>query len=77
MEKDENNGEGEVKRTSKLTAMIQHEEEGFNGLQVSVYYSENNWETSEEINLVLDENTTINQLIQQFINLKQSFFMII
>ena len=63
MAQEENSQEGEVKRTSKLTAMIQHEEEGFNGLQVSVYYSENNWETSEEINLVLDENTTINQLI--------------
>ena len=54
---------GEVKRTSKLTAMISQEDDGFNGLQITVYYSENNWETCEEVNLVVDENTTINQLI--------------
>ena len=61
MEQDENSGE--VKRTSKLTQMIESENEGFNGLQITVYYSENNWETCEEVNLILDENTTINQLI--------------
>ena len=54
---------GEVKRTSKLTAMISQEDDGFNSLQITVYYSENNWETCEEVNLVVDENTTINQLI--------------
>ena len=63
MEQGENSGEVEVKRTSKLTAMIGNENDGFNGLQISVYYSENNWETCEEVNLILDENTTINQLI--------------
>ena len=67
MEKDENNGEGEVKRTSKLTAMIASENDGANGLQINVFYSENNWETCEEINLILDENTTINQLIDSAI----------
>ena len=61
MEQDENSGE--VKRTSKLTQMIESENDGFNGLQITVYYSENNWETCEEVNLILDENTTINQLI--------------
>ena len=55
--------ESEAKRTSKLSAMLGNENEGFNGLQISVFYSENNWETCEEINLILDENTTINQLI--------------
>ena len=35
----EENPEGEVKRTSKLTAMIGSENDDFNGLQVSVYYS--------------------------------------
>jgi hypothetical protein len=63
----EENPEGEVKRTSKLTAMIGSENDDFNGLQVSVYYSENNWETCEEVNLILDENTTINQLIDSAI----------
>lgn len=57
----------EVKRTSKLSSLIASENEGMNGLQVSVYYSENNWETCEEINLILDENTTINQLIDSSI----------
>ena len=57
----------EVKRTSKLSSLIASENEGINGLQVSVYYSENNWETCEEINLILDENTTINQLIDSSI----------
>ena len=63
----EGNLEGDVKRTSKLTAMIGSENDEFNGLQVLVYYSENNWETCEEVNLILDENTTINQLIDSAI----------
>ena len=54
MSQDGNHEEGEVKRTSKLTAMIESENDGFNGLQISVYYSENNWETCEEVNLILD-----------------------
>ena len=53
----------EVKRTSKLTSLINAENEGLNGLQITVYYSENNWETCEEVNLILDDSTTINQLI--------------
>ena len=53
----------EVKRTSKLTSLIGQETDNFAGLQITVYYSENNWETCEEINLILDDNTTINQLI--------------
>ena len=53
----------EPKRTSKLTALLGSEADDFNGLQVTVYYSENNWETCEEISLILDEKTTINQLI--------------
>ena len=53
MSQDGNHEEGEVKRTSKLTAMIESENDGFNGLQISVYYSENNWETCEEVNLIL------------------------
>ena len=58
---------GEVKRASKLTAMIAQKNDGFNSLQIAVYYSENNWEACEEVNLVLDENTTINQLIDSAI----------
>jgi hypothetical protein len=51
-----------VKRTSKLTSLIAAENEGLKGLQITVYYSENNWETCEEVNLILDDSTTINQL---------------
>ena len=70
MSQEENKVEGgvEVKRTSKLTALISSENEGgANGMQINVFYSENNWETCEEINLILDENTTINQLIDSAI----------
>ena len=63
MTTEENTEEGEVKRTSKLSALIAAENENFNGLEIFVYYSENNWESCEEVNLILDENTTINQLI--------------
>ena len=64
---EENTDGAEVKRTSKLTALIAQENEGINGLQVTVYYSENNWETCEEVNLFLDDKTTINQLIDSAI----------
>ena len=50
---EENN---EEKKTSKLTALIGQSQEGINGTQIFVHYSENNWETNEEINLILDEN---------------------
>ena len=53
----------EMKRTNTLTSLIAAENEGLNGLQITVYYSENNWETCEEVNLILDDSTTINQLI--------------
>ena len=56
--------EEETKKTSKLTALIGQAKEEINGMQIFVHYSENNWETNEEINLILDENSTINQLIE-------------
>ena len=59
---EENN---EEKKTSKLTALIGQSQEGINGTQIFVHYSENNWETNEEINLILDENSTISQLIEE------------
>ena len=57
--------EGEVKKVSKLSSLINQAKEEVNKLQIIVHYSENNWETNEEINLILDENTTINQLIEE------------
>ena len=61
---EENN---DLKRISKLSSLIGNESEENNGIQISVYYSENNWETCDEINLILDETTTINQLIDSSI----------
>ena len=56
--------EGEVKKKSKLSSLIaQAKEEESNKLQIIVHYSENNWQTNEEIHLILDENITINKLI--------------
>ena len=56
--------EEETKKTSKLTALIGQAKEEINGMQIFVHYSENNLETNEEINLILDENSTINQMVQ-------------
>ena len=61
---DENN---EPKRISKLSSLLEKESEDNNGIQITVYYSENNWETCDEINLILDETATINQLIDSSI----------
>ena len=60
-------GNNEIKRISKLSSLIEKESEENNGIQITVYYSENNWETCDEINLILDETTTINQLIDSSI----------
>jgi hypothetical protein len=57
--------EGEVKKTSKLSSLISQAKPEVNRLQIIVHYSENNWETNEEINLILDENSTISQLIEE------------
>ena len=56
--------EEEVKKISKLSSLISQAKEEVNRLQIIVHYSDNNWETNEEINLILDENTTISQLIE-------------
>ena len=53
----------EVYVTDAKVSLIGAENEGLNGLQITVYYSENNWETCEEVNLILDDSTTFNQLI--------------
>jgi hypothetical protein len=57
----------EVKRTSKLSSLMNQKTEDLSALQITVYYSENNWETCEEVNLILDDTTTINQLIDSSI----------
>ena len=55
--------EKEVTKKSKLTALLGQAKGEKNGMQIIVHYSEDNWKTNEEISLVLDEETTINQLI--------------
>ncbi len=60
---EKNTEEAKNKKSSKLSKMIESTNEEFNGLQIFVYYSENNWETCEEIELIVDDNMTINQLI--------------
>ena len=60
---EKNTEEAKNKKSSKLSKMIESTNEEFNGLQIFVYYSENNWETCEEIELIVDDNMKINQLI--------------
>ena len=64
---EKNTEEAKNKKSSKLSKMIESTNEEFNGLQIFVYYSENNWETCEEIELIVDDNMTINQLIDSAI----------
>ena len=61
--------EGEERRKSKLTTILSSQNDGINTdiLQISVYYSENNWDTFDEIHLMLDQNTTINELLDSAI----------
>lgn len=51
----------EVRRTSRLSDLIP--QENTEGLLVHVYHSENNWESCEEIQLTLEEDTRVAQLI--------------
>ena len=55
--------EKEVNKKSKLSALIAQAKEEINGIQITVHYSEDKWKTNEEINLILDEETTINKLV--------------
>ena len=55
--------EKEVNKKSKLSALIGQAKEEINGIQIIVHYSEDKWKTNEEINLILDEETTINKLV--------------
>ena len=56
--------EKEVNKKSKLSALIAQAKEEINGIQITVHYSEDKWKTNEEINLILDEETTISKLIE-------------
>ena len=54
----------EVKKTSKLSSLIGQAQENQNSSQFTVHYSENNWETTEEVNLILNDESTINELME-------------
>ena len=56
----------EEKKTSKLSNLIEGKDNSM-GSQYIIHYSENNWESSEEINIVLNDNATISQLIEESI----------
>ena len=49
----------EEKKTSKISNMIDQSTSNSMGSQYIVHYSENNWETNEEINIILNDNATI------------------
>ena len=51
-------------KKSKLSALIDQAKGEINGIQIIVHYSEDKWKTNEEINLILDEETTISKLIE-------------
>ena len=71
----ENNEEKERKKTeSKLGALLSSNQE-MNNSQVSVYYSQNDWKTSEIVQIIVEENTTVLQLIDSVVfKLKTEFY---
>lgn len=71
----ENNEEKERKKTeSKLGAMLSNTQE-MNNSQVNVYYSQNDWKTSEIVQIIVEENTTVLQLIDSVVfKLKTEFY---
>jgi hypothetical protein len=69
------NEEKEKKKpVSKLGAMLSNSQE-VNNSQVCVYYSQNNWKTSEVVEVMIEEKTTVLQLIDMVIfKLKTEFY---
>ena len=54
------------KSASKIGALLTNNLQ-VNDSQVNVYYSQNNWKTSEKVEIMVEENTTILQLIDSAI----------
>ena len=66
MEDGDSNQEQRPSRTSKISALISENEnqnENSPGISVNVCYSENNWETCDIVVVVVDNNTTVEDLI--------------
>ena len=57
----------EEKRASKLSSLIGQAKDNPNSSQYTVHYSENNWETCEEVNLIVNDDITINELMDKAI----------
>ena len=72
---EENNEENKKeKKESQISSLIKNA----TGTKYIIHYSENNWETSEEIHIFLDDDATIGELLDESIkNLKRSFIMMI
>lgn len=66
MEDEDSNQEKKPTRTSKLSALISENEnqnETSPGISINVCYSENNYETCEVVQIMIEENTTVEELI--------------
>ena len=62
------------KTSSKIGALLSNSLE-MNNSEVKVYYSQNNWETSEVVEVMIDDKTTVLQLIDSVIyKLKTEFY---
>ena len=62
------------KSVSKLGALLSKNQE-MNNSQVFVYYSQNNWKTSEVVEVMVEDKTTVLQLIDSVIyKLKTEFY---
>ena len=72
----ENNEEKEIKKSlSKLGALLYQSQEKTNISKVNVYYSQNNWKTSEVVEIIVEDTTTVLQLIDSVIyKLKTEFY---
>ena len=60
---EEDNGEQKPNRTSKISALIESENEVSPGISINVCYSENNWETCEKVEIMIEDKTTVAELI--------------
>ena len=71
----ENNEEKERKKTESKLGSLLSNTQPMNNSQVSVYYSQNDWKTCEIVQIIVEENTTVLQLIDSVVfKLKTEFY---
>ena len=69
----ENTEEEKQKPKSKIGTLLSNTQK-MNSSQINVYYSQNDWKTSEIVEIIVEENTTVLQLIDSVIyKLKTEF----